>query len=276
MSGEGSKVRLVSARKWSAVTAGVAVGLGLAGVANAQQAIWTGPEKIWLAQASTEGGEGGEGGGAVAPVSEGLAVLVALAKLDAHLLTAFDLAAAGQAEDAEKQAEVSVDEIYPSIEGALAAAKAPGFEAELVAVEKAFEPGVAADVAKAAYTEFQAAQEAARVVLAPSAKDELAAVLALVRESAEDFEVGVKDGAVVELGEYQDARAYLLAARSILTRLSGAADAAVAGAAEKSAAAVDEVIAALPEVVPAGAVKADAGLILGAAARVELAAYQVK
>lgn len=235
------------------------------------------PSRLWLAQATTEGGEGGESGAVASAAADDKAgLLVRLAKIEAHILTGLDLLAAGDGAAAQDQFAVLKPEIYETIEAVLEAHKAPAFEHQLEALTDAAKTATGAADLAAAHADLQAGIERARAAIAPSAKEELDAVLALTLESAEDFTAGVKDGAIAELGEYQDARAYLLAARQVVTRLSASDDAAVKTAADSSAAALDEVIAALPEVVPAGAIAADEGLILSAAAKVELAAYQVK
>lgn len=274
----GIPTRAVIARKWTSLTvAGAAVGLAVAGTAVAQGATLGGAETLWLAQtSSTEGGEGGEAGAASVEAGDTVDLLVRLSKIEAHILTGLDLTAVGQAEAAQAQFDTPKAEIYETIEAALTAHNAPAFEEALVALSEAAKAGKAPDELQAVHATVQAGIEAARSGIAPSAKDELAAVLALTREAGEDFEAGVKDGAIAELGEYQDARAYLLAARETLTRLSASDDAVVKKAAEKSAEALDGVIAALPDVAPQGAITADQGLFLAAAAKVELAAYPVK
>lgn len=277
MAQEKAAARKVEARKWSSLTvAGAAVGLVMAGQAQAGSAGWPVPTPLWLAQATTEGGEGGESG-AVAPAADDkAALLVRLAKIEAHILTGLDLLTAGDSAAAQEQFAVLKPEIYEAIEAALVVHQAPAFEDRLEALSDAARTATTAGDLAAAHADVQAGIEAARAAIAPSAKEEFAAVLALTLESAEDFTAGVKDGGVTELGEYQDARAYLLAAREVLTRLAAADDAKVQKAANSSAEALDEVIAALPEVVPTGAIAANEALILSAAAKVELAAYQVK
>lgn len=277
MAQEKAGIRKVEARKWSSLgVAGAAVGLVMAGQAQAGSAGWPAPTQLWLAQATTEGGEGGESG-AVAPAADDtVELLVRLTKIEAHILTGLDLLAAGDSTAAQEQFGVPKAEIYDTIEAALAAHQAPAFADRLAALTDAAKTANNAGDLAAAHADVQAGIEAARAAIAPLAKDELAAVLALTREAAEDFTAGVKDGKIAELGEYQDARAYLLAARQVVTRLEASGDAKVQKAANSSAEALDEVIAALPDVVPTGAIAADEGLILSAAAEVELASYQVK
>ena len=274
-----TEVRRVAVRGVSGLTlAGGAVGLAVGQGAQAATPMARGPvavETLWLV-GGTEGGEGGEGGAAAVAPDETVGLMVSLMKIEARAVTAADLAAAGDGTAAQEAIHSAKDEIFETIEGALKAHKAPIFEDALLAMGDAIKAGKDAAAIRAARDELSAGLEAARAAIAPGAKDELAAVLALTREAAEDFGAGVKDGKLADADEYRDARGYLIAARAALTRLSGSADPVVKGAAEKSGAALDPVIAALADVAPAGPVTADPGLILAAAARIELAAYPVK
>lgn len=272
-------VRLVKPRKWaSASVAGAAVGLMMAGQVEAAVGKTTGASMtapVWLA-AATEGGEGGEGGAAPVAENDSVSLLVGLAKIEAHILTGLDLLAIGQTEASHEQIEAAEHEFYPSLEAALEAHKAPAFEDSLEALDAASAKAAKPEDLGAAHDAVKAGIEAARQALAPTAKDELAAVLALTREAAEDFAKGVKDGAIAELGEYQDARAYVLSAREVLARLAASEDPVVVKAAQSSDAALEGVSAALKDVAPGGAVSADEALIMAAAASIELASYPVK
>ena len=272
--------RPVIARRWTGLVAtGVAVGLAVSGAAQAAAPTTGGiapaADHLWLI-AGSEGGEGGESGAAPVGSDATVELLVGLAKVEAHALSGLDLAAAGQGEAGVTQLQAAKDEILAQIAPALAARKTPLFEAELLALTDAVAAGKDAVALGDAHVALQAGLEAARAAIAPSAHDELAAVLALTRESADDFTIGVKDGQIAELGEYQDARAYLLATNETLVRLSGSADATVKAAADKSAAALAPVIAGMPDVAPTGTVTMDSATILSAAARIELASYPVK
>jgi len=272
--------RPVKARRWTGlVGAGVAVGIAVGGAAQGATALAGGvaaaPERLWLA-AGTEGGEGGEGGAAPIAADATVDLLVALTKIEAHALTGLDLVAAGQAKAGAEQVHAAHEEIFEAIEAALVERKAPLFEADLRALTSALEAGKDASALTAAHDGLKTGLEAARVVIAPTAHEELAAVLALTREAAEDFGAGVKDQKIVELGEYQDARAYLLAANETLARLSSSADTKVQTAAKSAAAALAPVMAGLADVAPTGAITMDTATILSAAARIELASYPVK
>lgn len=269
--------RPVTARRWTGLMgAGVAVGIAVGGAAQGATALaGAAPDRLWLV-AGTEGGEGGEGGAAPISADATVDLLVALTKIEAHALTGLDLVAAGQAKAGAEQVHAAHAEIFEAIEPALVERKAPLFESDLRALTSAIDAGKDAAALTVAHEGLKAGLEAARTAIAPTPHDELAAVLALTREAAEDFDKGVKDQKIAEMGEYQDARAYLLAATETLTRLSSSADTKVQTAAKASAAALAPVIAGLAEVAPSGAIAMDNATILSAAARIELASYPVK
>lgn len=276
------EVRRVAVKGWGGLAvAGVAMGLAVAPAAQAASAVAglpgmaAGGESLWLA-AGTEGGEGGEGGAAAVAADATVDLMESLYKIEARAITAVDLAAAGDGKAAAETVESAREKIFENIEGALTKRKAPMFEEALVGLRKAVAKGGDAGAVGAAQDRLEAGIEKARARIAPTPHEELAAILALTREAAEDFGKGVKDGALADAGEYQDARGYLKAVRAAVARLSGSADPVVKEAADKSAAALDPVIAALPEVAPQGPVKADQQMILAAAARIELASYPVK
>ncbi|MGB5870111.1 MAG: hypothetical protein WBH04_07910, partial [Albidovulum sp.] len=89
--------RHVQMRDWSRrAMAGAAVGLAVVAPALAQgQIAADGGAQLWLANATTEGGEGGESGAAAVGVDETADLLVRLGKIEAHLLTGMDLLRAG-------------------------------------------------------------------------------------------------------------------------------------------------------------------------------------
>lgn len=281
--GKKREVRRVAAKGWGGLAlAGMAMGLAVAPVAHAASAVAgqtglapAGAESLWLA-AGTEGGEGGEGGAAAVAPDATVDLMESLYKIEARALTAVDLAAAGDGKAAEATVESAREKVFENIEDALTKRKAPMFEEALVDLGMEVAKGTDATAVSEAQDRLAAGIEKARAQIAPTPREELAAMLALTRDAAEDFGKGVKDGALADAGEYRDARGYLKAVRAALARLSGSADPVVKEAADKSAAALDPVIAAMGEVAPQGPIKADQQMILAAAARIELASYPVK
>lgn len=269
-------MRLVTARTWSGIGLSLAAGLAMGAPVGAAGLDETGPERLWLAQA--EGGEGGESGASAENVGAEATVeiLTEIGEIEGNLLTGIAFQRAGQAEKAIQHFGHPRADIYPLIEGALAARKAPPFEAELDALPKAATDDPAS--VEAAFAAAMTAIGATRAALAAEPKDEFAALVALVRNAGADLEKGVAAGAVADAGEYEAGWGYVEAARDWASRLAGASDEKVKAAATKAVAALDEVAAGLPGVAPAAdaTITAASDLVLSAAARIELAAYGVK
>jgi hypothetical protein len=208
---------------------GLGLGLGLAtslATGNMVQASGT-PHanhgKILLADASGEGGEGGgEGGGdATAKGSDDTAFLVSLSLMEGHMRVGTELYGRGEAEMAKTHMKHPRDEIYTALEPALKARKAPDFAAALDAVGQAVNAGGSAEEVKKLYDVFADALHLARP---PSLEASTAANAAvqLVRTAAEEYAVGVKDGKIDNIHEYQDAWGFTQVAAQILATLSEA------------------------------------------------------
>ncbi len=282
MSETNKPLRRVAARKWPVLTAAGVVGLALTGAAGAG-AIGAGqpaqpPETLWLADASGgEGGEGGEGGAAVSAASgdELLGLLVEFGEIEGHLIAGQATFAIGDPSAALHYGHPKA-KIYEAIEHELEEHNVPAFEAELVALEMAIKGGKPAADVEAAHAAAVAGLAKARAALAPSAKTRLLAVSMLLRKAAEEYGDGVKDGAITELDEYQDAWGFLRAAGGEVDQLAQSDEAPVKAAAVAAKAAIDRLAAELPDVTPKGPLTAGSDAFFVAAATIELATYGIK
>jgi hypothetical protein len=87
----------------------------------------------------------------------------------------------------------------------------------------------------------------------------------------------VKDGALVDLEEYQDALVFTQTARDIMAGVAASDDPVVHKAGETVRAAVAATDPAFGDIVPEeGALEGEGSLLMGAAARVELAALALQ
>ncbi|MCU9848450.1 hypothetical protein OEZ60_10555 [Defluviimonas sp. WL0024] len=105
---------------------------------------------------------------------------------------------------------------------------------------------------------------------------EAQALLTLVRTAAEQYHEGVAGGAVTELHEYQDAWGFAQVGRAMADHMAAESDDSEKAFGKKALAALDEIAAALLGVSPKGQSLGDAGMVLAAAAKIELAAYRLK
>ncbi|MEZ5777707.1 MAG: hypothetical protein R3E44_05020 [Paracoccaceae bacterium] len=269
--------RRVEPRRWTTLTlAGTAVGLAVAGTGHAagfDPVDMTGPETLWLAQ--SEGGEAGESG-AAADAEPEVALLARLGLIEGHLRTSQALYQAGDADMAATHAAHPRAEVYEEIEHELEEIGADQFEAELEALSEAIEGGKDSTAVGDAYDMVFARIDAARGAAKASDKEALEALVRLVRTAGDEYDHGVKDGAVDELPEYQDAWGFIQAARRQAEALAASDNETVAGVGAVAIAELDGLADALPGVQPEGGIKGDTGMLLAAAAKIELAAYKVK
>ena len=97
----------------------------------------------------------------------------------------------------------------------------------------------------------------------------------LVRIAAEEYDIGVVDGEIANLHEYQDAWGFVQVARDELRQVAEGDDPKAAAAAEEMLAELEAAGPLFPAIVPEGPMTADSSLLWGAAARMELAALPV-
>lgn len=237
------------------------------------------PTRLQLA--TSEGGEGGEAGtgdetGAT-PATDDAAYLTQLALIRGHLDVGVELYRQGAAAAAKTHMKHPEDELYGDLEPAFAARGVAGFEDALQNLADLVEADAPLSRVEAAYAEILRAIETAAGTGAPGAGvvAKTAAVVALVREAAEDYGKGVADGQVVDAHEYQDSLGFVRSARSILQSLGAAERAGHEAVLAEISDDLDSLAPAWPGVVPPGHVEADASLIYGAAARIEIASLKL-
>lgn len=270
--------RRVDAKAWTTLTlAGAALGLAVAGPAAASVGIGgaaAGPEELWLAQA-TEGGEAGEAG-ATAGGDEVVDFLMDLGLIEGHLRAGVALYRAGLADQAASHMKHPQDEIYDELSFHLADFGAEGFAAELTALAQSVEDGKPADVVEAALADVVTKIAKARDRANATEAAEAQAIVAILRQAADEYGEGVSNGKVTLLHEYQDAWGFVEVVRAQAAHMAGEDDAAEKAFGEKALAALDEAGAALPDVSPEGKAVGATAILHAVAAKIELAAYKLK
>ena len=247
--------------------------------ASSRSLFW--PVKAARAKAAKEGeggeGEGGEGeGGATAAAdfaNNDIAYLTQLGLIRGHLAVGYALYQRDLPELSETHMKHPREEIYAAVVPAFAARGCDGFADGLTALT-----GVVADRAEA--EEVTAVYEALTTAIArceQTAATGDPAVMAkviehLLRTAGVEYQIGVVDGAIDNLHEYQDAWGFTqVAAMWSRSGAFGATPAATAVAGQ-----IQDVIVGLgglwPSLAPEGAVDGDAARLFGAAGSVEVAA----
>lgn len=260
-----------SPRRWTSLAlAGTAISFAAVPL-QAQQLLHAGPERIWLAQ--SEGGEGGEAG-IVAERDDDAAYVAALGFIEGHLRVGVALYEAGEAEMAITHIKHPHDEIYAGLAPLLAERGAEAFDTQLTALARAVEGGASVEDVRVAFEAVLHEVEEASEATPP--KMQLDALVLMTRAAAEEYAIGVVDGSIVELHEYQDAWGFVQAVRARATELAGSSDASVAAAAVKVTEALAPIDAIFAGLTPEGPVPGAADVLFGAAAQIEFATLAVK
>jgi hypothetical protein len=165
------------------------------------------------------------------------------------------------------------DEIYADLRPELDERGLEQFDTELQHLAHALMSDASDDTVQEAYDEVL--HEIAELRDHASAGDRLRGIVGMVRTAAEEYGVGVKDGAVVNAHEYQDAWGFLQAARDEAEKIAESGDEQAAAAAREIIAQLDTTAPLFAGIVPPERIDADASVLWGAAARMEIAALPV-
>ncbi len=266
--------RIVTPKRWQTL---VAVGTA-ASIAQAMPLIAQTTHQhaqVWLAQASGEAGESGEGGesGGIEQHSDTVALLTGLSLIEGHLRAGIALYRAGAADMAKTHMKHPKAEIYTDLEPLLGD---DGFAPELATLAEAVEGGSDVATADAAFDAVLEKIVYARSENHASPRALFDAMMATMRVAADEYAIGVTDGAISNMHEYQDAWGFAHATRELAQSLTTSDDATVAAAAQKTLVALAETEAVFDGIAPEGTLNGDASALYGAAARIELAALSVK
>lgn len=225
-----------------------------------------------------EGGDTGEGAGegegasqAIDLSKDDIAYLKQLGLMRGHLLVGYELYKAGHVEHAKTHMKHPKMELYADVEPAFSPRGAAGFADELTALATSVEQEKDQAVVDAAYknvTDAIAKSEGV-AVLTPAQKLQL--VSGLLRVAGEEYAIAVVDGKMENAHEYQDAYGFTQICKQIVSNMN-TKDAAVADAATKTQAIIEELTPIWPGIVPPDTLDFHASALHGAAAKVELLA----
>lgn len=243
------------------VLTGAVAGIGLAASGRV----------LW-AETAGEGGEAGEGA-ALAALPDAVEFLSLLGLFEAQHRIIAALYAEGAVAVAGEHLEASHHASYEDIEAGIEALGAPEFEEAAEDFAALIRSGADAAAVQAAAEGIFAAIDEVRE--RASDKDQMKAAEALLRVAASDLEAGMDGGTVSEAQEYRDAWGFATVALRWLEDLAGDDDATVAEAAAAALSGKADVEAQFAGV-NATAAPGDAGALLAAAARTELAAFRLK
>jgi hypothetical protein len=227
-------------------------------------------QKLLQVAESGEGGESGESGEAQ-DQNPDATFLAQLGYVLGHMHVGTALYNKGEAEMAKTHMKHPRDEIYAALEPVLKSRKAPGFANELDALASAVEAGASPDdiTAKFKALEMQIAKNLPADI---SAQTIATAVTAMVRTAAEEYAIGVKNGKIENLHEYQDAYGFVETAKAFMAALSPAERAEHKTEVEAIEAELNALAPSWPDITGKAAVTSEANVIFAAAAKIELQA----
>lgn len=223
--------------------------------------------------AIAEGGEGGEAGYTNEDPDQVFAVFLLLTK--GHLHIAEELSSRGIWDQAAAHAQHPAAETYDNLKPHLQQRGAAPFEAELDAlVDQIVEnkSGAPLDQAfSAVYEKIDAAHSAIDAEKRTSPAFTMASAMAMLKQASAEYAIGVKDGKIVNLQEYQDANGFIWVTDQII-------------------AAMDKTLPGMPEITAElaglktlwsptahmGSMVRPESEILGAISRIELKAGKIK
>ncbi|NKI36344.1 hypothetical protein HFP89_14330 [Wenzhouxiangella sp. XN79A] len=134
-----------------------------------------------------------------------VAFMKRLGLIRGHLHAGHALYVDGRSAMAETHMKHPRDELYAGLVPAIEARGLKPFDAELTALKRAVEAGAPSEDVTAAWREVDGAIESIERATAASPRDELLAVAAMLDTAAEEYAIGVVDGVVDNVHEYQDA-----------------------------------------------------------------------
>ena len=172
------------------------------------------------------------------------------------------------------------DELYADVAPALEQRGAQGFGDELESLATLVENGsLVSEVEQAHQAVLDRIEQAEATAFGsggPDLKTRLETILNLVRTAAEEYEVAVKDGQVVNAHEYQDALGFVRVAERLLEGVSDEERRQAAEAIAATQEQLDAIAVAWPSLVPPEQIETDPSLVHGATARIEIASLSVK
>jgi len=221
-------------------------------------------------------GEGGEGGGAADLTRDDAAYLGQLGLVRGHLWVGVQLYKAGHKDMALTHMKHPGDELYSGLKPAFAARDEEGFAAALSALADAVEQEQSVEVVEQRHRELEAGIADAENLQSASLKVALGSIERMVRTAAEEYAIGVRNGEIVNAHEYQDAYGFVEAAKARLALLNEVQRQESPDAVAEVEAQLNTVASLWPALVPEGNVEGDASTLYGAAARIQLAGWELE
>lgn len=231
---------------------------------------------ISISTAALNEGEGGEGegeGSAKADLgTDNAAYLARLGLIRGHLWVGIKLYQEGHLAMAKTHMKHPKDELYAGLESVFEARGVSGFAKELSTLADAVNLEQGDEAVDRAYSDLLEAIDRSEKLESKSAKEALISISEMIRTAADEYAVGVKQGTIVNVHEYQDAYGFTEIAIERLERLTTEQQKQAKEDIERTKQLLLELRTLWPKVNPEGQVEGDAASLYGTAARIELMA----
>lgn len=217
-------------------------------------------------------GEGGEGGSSIDLTKDDAAYLAQLGLIRGHLWVGYKLYKEGHIDMAKTHMKHPEDELYAGLEPVFKARKVDGFAKELQVLADAVNQEKGEAAVYKAYRTLQNQIAKSERIAEKTARDVLISISLMIRTAADEYAIGVKDGDVVNVHEYQDAYGFTEIAIERLDAINVEQQQLAQKDIENTRQWLLELRELWPTVNPQGKLEGDASHLYGAAARIELAA----
>jgi len=198
--------------------------------------------------------------------------LAQLGLIRGHLWVGMKLYEEGHIKMAKTHMKHPGDELYTGLVGAFAARDLPGFADELTALADSVLEDKDEALVIANYKALQAAISKNEPIATMSAADVLLSVASMLSTAAEEYAIGIKEGKVSNVHEYQDALGFTEIVLARLQGLSPEQKQEAEAELENARQLIIELRPMWPTVAPSGDLQGDASEIYGVAAEIELTA----
>ena len=238
-------------------------------------AVPTASSVMFLAGAVGEGGEGGEGGQNVSLLTDDAAYLAQLGLVRGHLWVGIQLYKHGHQSMADTHMKHPSDELYSAIMPAMKARGHDGFALQLTALSDSV--SARASIAEVELRHNELVKAIAEVEQADQLSLEtiLLSIEKMVRTSADEYAIGVTNGHISNMHEYQDALGFVEIARQRLAGLNDKQRLAGPEAIAEVQQQLDKIESLWPSLDPNGKIDGNASLLYGVAARIQLAVLEI-
>ena len=224
-----------------------------------------------------EAGEAGEAGGeqGLDLATDNAAFTAILGEVEGHLRAANELYKLGAVDLAKTHVKHPEDELYADLLPVFEKRGLKGFSAELSAMAKAIEDGLASEAVSAALDAAIIAIDANGASLR-TAKTTADAVHKLARVAAMEYKIGVVDGVIKDAHEFQDAWGFIQTAKRLIDTVPETEKTANSEAFAAISAQLSGLDPAWSDLTGSSGTKIEPNVLAGAAARIEIAALSIK